>query len=106
GLRSWGIDVSPIALPAPPAVGPVADVTAEATGPGGAAVTYPAPSASDPIDPSPVVTCLPASGSTFPLGATTVTCSASEVQRRTSAPASFTVTVRDTTPPVLTGVPA
>jgi hypothetical protein len=105
-LRKALIDTFTLGLPAPPAVGAVTDVTAEATGPPGAVVTYPTPSATDPIDPSPTVTCLPASGSTFPLGPTTVTCRASDVQGRTSAPATFTVTVTDTTPPVLAGVPA
>jgi hypothetical protein len=106
GLRKALIDTFALGLPAPPAVGPVSDVTAEATGPSGAVVTYPTPSATDPIDPSPVVTCLPAPGSTFPFGATVVTCTASDVQGRTSSPARFTVTVRDTTPPVLAGVPS
>jgi DNA-binding beta-propeller fold protein YncE len=48
-------------------------VNADATGPGGAIVTYPVPAASDggvAITP----TCTPASGSLFPIGTTTVTC--------------------------------
>jgi hypothetical protein len=105
GLRKAVIDTFTIGLPAPPTVGSVSDVTAEATGPDGAAVTYSTPGASDPIDPNPVVACLPASGSTFPLGPTTVSCTASDVQGRTSAPVTFTVNVQDTTPPTLSGVP-
>jgi hypothetical protein len=50
------------------------------------------------------VTCTPASGSTFPLGTTTVTCTAKDV-RGNMASQSFKVTIRDSTPPVLT-VPA
>jgi hypothetical protein len=73
-LRKSRSDTFAIGLPGPPAVGSVHDVSAEATGPTGAAVTYPTPTASDPIDPSPVVTCAPASGSTFPIGSTIVTC--------------------------------
>ena len=65
------------------------DVTAEATGPAGAVVTF------DPgLDGrGRPITCAPASGSTFPLGETTVSCTSG---------ATFTVTVVDTTPPALT----
>jgi hypothetical protein len=38
------------------------------------------------------VTCTPASGSTFPLGATTVTCSATDTAGNTGS-STFTVTV-------------
>ncbi|HMC68932.1 MAG TPA: HYR domain-containing protein, partial [Mycobacteriales bacterium] len=80
-----------------------ASASAEATGPTGAAFTYTA-SAVDAFDGSVAVTCTPASGATFPIGATTVTCTATDAHgnRRT---ASFTITVRDTTRPVVT-VPA
>ena len=74
--------------------------TAEATGPTGAAVSFSA-SASDLVDGSVPVTCLPASGSTFELGTTTVNCSATDAANN-SASASFTVTVQDTTAPALT----
>ncbi|SFS09377.1 Ig-like domain (group 3) [Microbacterium sp. cf046] len=79
------------------------DVTAEATGPGGAAVTF-TTSASDLVDGALTVTCVPASGSTFALGTTTVDCSATDVAGNT-ATGSFTVTVEDTTAPTVT-VPA
>jgi len=48
------------------------------------------------------VTCSPTSGSTFPLSATptTVTCSATDAHGNTGS-SSFTVTVKDTTPPVI-----
>jgi hypothetical protein len=75
----------------------------EATGSNGAPVFFSA-SATDDVDGPVAVTCDPASGATFPLGATTVTCTASDARGNTGS-ASFTVTVRDTTPPVLT-VPA
>src|SRR5205085_441849 len=47
-------------------------------------------------------TCSPSSGSTFPVGTTTVTCSATDSHGNTGS-ASFTVTVtlNDTTPPVV-----
>jgi hypothetical protein len=75
-------------------------ITKEATGPTGASATFTA-TASDLLDPSPVVNCDHASGSTFPVGATTVTCAATDASHNTSASKSFTVTVRDTTAPVL-----
>jgi len=81
-----------------------ADQTAEATGPGGAAVTYVTPTATDNLDPTVTVTCTPASGETFPLGSSGVTCTAADLAGN-SASASFSVTVADTTPPSLT-VPA
>ena len=46
---------------------------AEATGPGGAVVTFTA-TATDTVDGSITPVCTPASGSTFALGPTTVTC--------------------------------
>jgi hypothetical protein len=86
----------------PPQITVPSDITAEATGPGGAAVTYTA-TATDNVGVTSF-SCTPASGSTFPLGTTTVNCSASDAAGNTST-ASFHVTVRDTTPPVVT-VPA
>lgn len=67
------------------------DVVEEATGPNGAVATYVATSA----DGTPV-TCAPASGSTFPLGTTVVTCTAGV------STGTFNVTVADTTGPVIT----
>ncbi len=49
----------------------------------GATVTYDT-SATDAIDPSPVVDCTPASGSRFALGTTTVTCTASDAAGHTT----------------------
>ncbi|HEX5734650.1 MAG TPA: HYR domain-containing protein [Blastocatellia bacterium] len=46
-------------------------------------------------------TCSPPSGSSFPLGTTTVTCTATDASGN-QASCSFTVTVIDTTPPVIT----
>ena len=79
----------------------VADVVGvEATGPDGAAVTYDA-SAADLVDGSVAVTCVPVSGSTFALGLTTVSCSATDAHGNTGS-ATFTVEVVDTTAPELT----
>ena len=85
-----------------PTLAPHDDITGvEATGPDGATVSYTKPNASDAVDPSPTVTCTPASGATFPLGNTTVNCTAKDAAGNESAPSSFTVTVVDTTAPAL-----
>jgi hypothetical protein len=83
----------------PPVLSLPSDITAEATGPNGATVTYTA-TANDNLDGPVPVTCTPASGSTFPLGLTTVQCTATDAHGNIGH-GSFTVTVRDTTPPVL-----
>jgi hypothetical protein len=56
-----------------------ATITVNATGPNGAPVTYTV-TASEPDDASatPTVSCSPASGNTFPIGTTTVTCTAND----------------------------
>src|SRR2546428_3746868 len=69
----------------------------------GAAYTYTA-SATDLLDGSVAVSCTPASGATFPFGATTVTCTATDSHANVGTK-TFTVTVKDTTGPVVT-VPA
>jgi hypothetical protein len=85
----------------PPVVTVPGPTVAEAAGPLGAAVAFPA-SALDAVSGSRPVTCVPASGSTFPLGINTVTCSASDTAvPPNTGTASFTVTVLDTAAPVL-----
>src|ERR687893_1225677 len=76
------------------------DITAEATSADGIEVSYTA-TATDAVDGSVPVTCDPASGSTFPLGTTTVNCSATDAAGN-EATGSFNVIVQDTTPPELT----
>lgn len=83
----------------PPTLMVPADITLEATGPGGAVAAFEA-AATDALDPSPVVSCSPASGSTFALGRTTVTCTAKDAAGNTSS-GSFTVKVQDTTAPAV-----
>ena len=75
-------------------------ITAEATSAAGALVTYSAAATDDTAPAAPAVTCAPASGATFPLGTTTVACSATDTAGNTGA-GSFTVTVQDTTAPVV-----
>jgi hypothetical protein len=84
----------------PPVVTVPAPLILEATGPGGAVGTFNA-TATDNVDGSDPVTCVPPSGSTFPLGTTNVSCTAKDNAGNTSAPAGFGVTVRDTTRPTL-----
>ena len=91
--------LGPPADTTPPVITTPGNITAEATGPTGAVVTY-AVSATDPDDAA-TVSCAPGSGSTFPLGPTTVACTATDTHGNT-ANASFTITVKDTTPPVIT----
>ncbi len=80
-----------------------ANVTLDCTGPSGAVATYTTPTATDACDPSPTVNCSPASGSTFPIGSTTVTCTATDhASPPNSSSCGFSVVVRDTTPPTLT----
>jgi len=84
-----------------PVLSGYANKTVEANGPGGSVVNYPAVSATDALDgPIALVPCAPASGTTFPLGTTAVTCSASDSHGNTGQ-ATFNVTVADTTPPSL-----
>jgi hypothetical protein len=75
-------------------------LTVEANGPSGSAVNYTAPTASDDTDGPRPVSCTPGSGSTFPLGSTSVTCTATDLAGH-QAQASFTVAVHDTTAPTL-----
>jgi len=70
-------------------------ITTDATSPSGATVTYPLPAATDPDDTTPpAVACTPPSGSAFPIGTTTVTCTATDRNDLNSpVHATFTVTV-------------
>ena len=83
----------------PPTLSLPADVVTEATEHAGAVVRFSA-TARDGAGGADRVTCVPKSGSTFPLGTTTVSCSATDAAGGTAS-GSFTVTVRDTTPPTL-----
>ena len=65
------LDKTPPVLSLPP------DVSVDATGPDGATVSYTA-TATDAVDGAVPVTCSPPSGSTFPIGDTTVECTASD----------------------------
>jgi large repetitive protein len=76
-----------------------ADITVEANGPSGTEVRFQV-SASGTGDPNPMISCSPASESTFPIGRTRVSCIATD-RFGNRADGEFNVTVRDTTPPEL-----
>src|SRR5690606_4701221 len=84
----------------PPVLSLPVDLTAEAEDATGATVTFVA-SASDAVDVDPTVTCAPASGARFPLGTSSVECTATDDSGNTST-GSFSVNVVDTTAPVVT----
>jgi len=77
-------------------IGPI-----EATSASGATATYTAPTATDNIDASAPATCSPLSGTTFALGQTTITCNKTDTAGNAATPTTFTVTVVDTTKPVI-----
>ncbi len=74
------------------------DMTVEAEGPTGARVTYSVSARAGDGRVLPV-TCDRASGSTFPLGETTVHCSATDPVANETVVKQFSVTVLDRTPP-------
>ncbi len=74
--------------------------TGNATGMCGAPVTYTTPTPTDNC-PGATAACVPASGTAFPVGTTTVTCTATDAAGRT-ATCSFTITVNDTQNPTIT----
>jgi hypothetical protein len=85
-----------LTLPAP--------IVKEATSSAGAKVLFDATATADATGSSVPVICAPASGATFELGTTTVTCSATDAAGN-EATGSFDVKVQDTTKPVISGIP-
>ncbi len=83
----------------PPVLSLPGNIVAEATSLRNTVVTF-SGSATDNVDGNVAVTFSPASGSTFPLGSTTVNATARDAAGNT-ARGSFTVTVQDTTKPAL-----
>jgi HYR domain len=72
------------------------NITVNATSKRGATVTYTAPAVTDSANPAnpPAAVCTPPAGSTFPIGTTTVTCTATDPQDANSpVSTTFTVTV-------------
>jgi subtilisin family serine protease len=93
-----GSNVQPDTLA--PVVTTPSDMTIEAAGPTGSIVAYPQALATDNIQVVVGPTCLPASGSIFAIGATTVVCTASDAAGNVGS-GSFTIQVVDSTPPVV-----
>lgn len=96
---TFGVTVTPLPV-APPMIHAPRQLTEEATGPDGARVTFQA-TARDAADGRRLpVSCAPASGSTFAIGSTLVTCTARN-SRGAIATHELLVTVRDTRSPRL-----
>jgi len=100
GTSSFNVDLTLVDTTPPVVNAPADRPPVEATGSGGATVTFPAATATDNIDGAIAAPCLPASGSVFPVGLTTVICTATDAHSNTGSD-SFTVTVNDTTPPTV-----
>ena len=86
-----------------PIVAAHANVVAEATSAGGATVSYATGSASDTVGVTSL-TYSQNSGTVFPVGVTTVTITARDAANNQGT-GTFTVTVQDTTAPVITVTP-
>src|SRR5262249_24537359 len=76
------------------------DRAIEATSAAGAFVSWVPPTATDAVDGAVAVSCVPASGTVFPIGATRATCAAVDSHGNQTA-SHFTITVQDTTAPVV-----
>ncbi len=81
-----------IADTTPPVLTVPGPIVVNAKSPAGRVVNFTA-TATDNIDPTPTVVCVPPSGSTFPIGTTTVTCTATD-DSGNSTSASFTIHVK------------
>jgi hypothetical protein len=98
-------NVTVVDLGAPTISVPQVEITVEATGPSGAAATFDV-TATDDVDPSVDIECkggdgvAVASGQVFPLGTTSITCTATDDAGNSDAGAPFNVVVQDTTAPV------
>lgn len=85
----------------PPTLTLPANITAGATSPSGKAVSFTV-SATDIATASPTVSCSNASGATFPVGTTTVSCTATDAAGLTAS-GSFTVTITPIVPGRIVG---
>ena len=90
--NAWIDGISLSIIDDPPTITCPPNQATPATSAAGAIVVYPPPTAADDRG-APTVACNPPSGSTFPIGTTTVTCIATDSANQT-ATCAFTVTVR------------
>ncbi len=84
--------VSVVDTTAPALSGLPANITELATSAAGRVVDYALPTATDIVDANPQVSCDPAPGTTFAIGTTTVTCTATDASGNSSS-GTFTVTI-------------
>ena len=87
-----GFDVTVVDTTDPVLAGVPADSEVITSDPTGTTLAYVAPTATDVVDPSPDVTCTPATGDHVGTGTTTVTCTATDASGN-SASDTFDVTV-------------
>jgi hypothetical protein len=85
-----------------PLINKIEDITIEATDSNGAVVTYGPVTATDDVDGIIPATCTQLSGSTFELGDTAVTCTATDTAGNVGYGTALTVTITDTTAPSIT----
>jgi hypothetical protein len=83
----------------PPILSVPGDLTVEASSSSGTTVNF-SVTATDDTDPNPSVSCIPSSGSFFPVGSTAVSCTAVDASGNTSQ-AGFIVTVVSVAPPFI-----
>ena len=79
------------------------DVYAEATGPNGAVVNFPAAVVTDPLDPAPILTYTQQPNTQFPMGTTLVTATVTDATGAIAV-ANFNVNVADSTPPQINAI--
>jgi hypothetical protein len=99
-VASRSLDVAIARDTEPPAMTVPNALVVPSTSNAGAIVQY-AATAVDAISGAALVICTPSAGSLFPIGTTTVTCTAND-WKSNQATAEFAVTVADATPPTLT----
>jgi len=99
------IDVLDVTPPAAPEIPPDDFTGVEATSPGGASVEWAPLFADDAVDGSVAADCSSLSPSVFPIGTTTVSCTATDAAGHQSQASTFDITVVDSTAPTLSGVP-
>lgn len=99
--HSISVEVDTVA----PVIASVADITLDATSEAGAVVAYTLPEVTDDLSVGLVASCVPASGSTFSVGSTTVTCNVSDNAGNPAVAVTFTIGVNTYVPPADTTAP-
>jgi hypothetical protein len=81
-----------------PSINAQSDVSVQATSEAGAVVSYTPPATFDDVDGAGIASCTPPPDSTFVLGTTVVTCTATDVAGNATTPTTFKVIVVAPTP--------